>query len=40
MDGEEAHRFALKLMANITGWPMTNDEILDAFGVAAVRKAS
>jgi nicotinamidase-related amidase len=44
MDGEEAHLFALKLMANITGWVMTNDEILAAFGVpaasAAARKAS
>jgi len=40
MDGEEAHQFALKLMANITGWVMTNDEILAAFGSAEVRKAS
>jgi len=40
MDGEEAHQFALKLMANITGWVMTNDEILAAFAGAGVRKAS
>jgi nicotinamidase-related amidase len=40
MDGEEAHQFALKLMANITGWVMTNEEILAAFAGAAVRKAS
>ena len=40
MDGPEAHDFALKLMANITGWPMSNEQILAAFGVAAVRKAS
>jgi nicotinamidase-related amidase len=30
MDGEEMHRFALKLMAATIGWPMTNAEILDA----------
>jgi len=40
MDGEEAHGFALKLMANVTGWVMTNDEILAAFGVAGIRRAS
>jgi nicotinamidase-related amidase len=40
MDGEEAHRFALELMANITGWVMTNDQIVAALGDAAVRKAS
>lgn len=40
MDGDEAHRFALKLMANIAGWVMTNDEIVAAFGGPAVRKAS
>jgi nicotinamidase-related amidase len=39
MDGEEAHQFALKLMANVTGWVMTNDEIFQAFGTAA-RKVS
>ena len=32
MDGEEMHRFALKLMAATIGWPMTNAEILDALG--------
>jgi biuret amidohydrolase len=40
MDGEEAHQFALKLMANITGWVMTNEEILAAFAGESVRKAS
>jgi len=40
MDGEEAHRFALGLMANVTGWVMTSDEILAAFGAAGVRRAS
>ena len=39
MDGEEAHQFALKLMANVTGWVMTNEEIFRAFGTAA-RKVS
>jgi hypothetical protein len=32
MDGEEMHRFALKLMAATLGWPMTNAEITGAFG--------
>jgi nicotinamidase-related amidase len=32
MDGQEAHEFALKLIGNIIGWPLTNDEILAAFG--------
>jgi Amidases related to nicotinamidase len=32
MDGREMHDFALRLMANVTGWPMTNDEILAALG--------
>jgi nicotinamidase-related amidase len=40
MDGPEAHDFALELMASITGWVMTNDEILAAFGTGAVRRAS
>lgn len=40
MDGPEMHAFGLRLMANVTGWVMTNDEILAAFGVAPVRKAS
>jgi nicotinamidase-related amidase len=40
MDGPEAHDFALKLMANMTGWVMTNDEILTAFKGPGVRKAS
>ena len=30
MDGEEMHRFALRLMAAAIGWPQTNDEILRA----------
>jgi nicotinamidase-related amidase len=36
MDGEEMHRFALKLVANIIGWPLTNAEILAAFARPAV----
>jgi hypothetical protein len=40
MDGEDAHAFALKLMANITGWVMTNEVIFQAFGIAAARRAS
>ncbi len=40
VDGPEAHDFALKLMSNITGWPMTNEAILAAFGDTAVRRAS
>lgn len=31
MDGPEMHSFALRLMSNVTGWPMTNEEILAAF---------
>ena len=31
MDGEEMHRFALRLIEAAIGWPMTNDEILGAF---------
>ena len=30
MDGEDMHRFALRLMAAAIGWPLTNDEILRA----------
>jgi nicotinamidase-related amidase len=30
MDGEEMHRFALRLMAATVGWPMTNQEIAAA----------
>ena len=30
MDGEEMHRFALRLMAATIGWPLSNAEILDA----------
>lgn len=30
MDGEEMHRFALRLMAATVGWPLGNSEILDA----------
>jgi biuret amidohydrolase len=32
MDGEEMHRFALKLMAATVGWPMANAEIVAALG--------
>ena len=30
MDGEDMHRFALRLVAAALGWPMTNDEIVRA----------
>ena len=30
MDGEEMHRFALRLMAATCGWPLTNAEIVKA----------
>jgi biuret amidohydrolase len=45
MDGEEAHRFVLGLMANITGWVMSNEEIFKALGLgrspeSAARRAS
>ena len=30
MDGEEMHRFALRLMAATIGWPLSNGAILDA----------
>ena len=32
MDGEEMHRFALRLMAASTGWPLGNDDIFQALG--------
>lgn len=32
MDGEEMHRFALKLMSSTCGWPLSNTEILAALG--------
>ena len=32
MDGEEMHRFALRLMAAAVGWPLGNAEILAALG--------
>jgi nicotinamidase-related amidase len=32
MDGEEMHRFALRLMAAATGWPLGTDEIFQALG--------
>ena len=31
MDGEEMHRFALRLMEASNGWPLTNQQILEAF---------
>jgi biuret amidohydrolase len=33
MDGEEMHRFALRLVAATIGWPLSNAEILQALGV-------
>ena len=35
IDGEEMHRFALKLIAAALGWPLTNDEILRALAPAS-----
>jgi biuret amidohydrolase len=35
MDGEDMHRFALRLIAAALGWPMTNDEILRALAPAS-----
>ncbi|MGH7529422.1 MAG: cysteine hydrolase family protein [Gemmatimonadales bacterium] len=32
MDGEEMHRFALRLMAAAVGWPLDNAQILRALG--------
>lgn len=32
MDGEEMHRFALRLMAAALGWPLTNSEIIRSLG--------
>ena len=40
MDGPEAHEFALTLMANMTGWVMTNEEIVAALAGSGVRRAS
>ena len=34
MDGEEMHRFALRLMSATVGWPLANDEILAALAAA------
>jgi nicotinamidase-related amidase len=34
MDGEEMHRFALRLMAATVGWPLDNAEIVRALGAA------
>jgi nicotinamidase-related amidase len=35
VDGPDAHDFALRLISNIAGWPMTNEQIIAAFGPAA-----
>ncbi len=32
MDGEEMHRFALRLMAATVGWVLANDDIIAALG--------
>jgi nicotinamidase-related amidase len=32
MDGEEMHRFALRLMAATIGWPLTSEEVVRALG--------
>jgi nicotinamidase-related amidase len=34
MDGEEMHRFALRLLAATVGWPLRNDEILAGLDLA------
>ena len=34
VDGPDAHEFALKLMSNITGFPMASEELLAAFATA------
>jgi nicotinamidase-related amidase len=34
MDGEEMHRFALRLMAATVGWPLDNAQIVRALGAA------
>jgi nicotinamidase-related amidase len=39
MDGPEAHDFALRMIANITGWPMINAQILAALGASPARRA-
>jgi nicotinamidase-related amidase len=31
MDGEEMHRFALRLMGAAVGWVLSNEEMLKAF---------
>jgi nicotinamidase-related amidase len=35
MDGEDMHRFALRLIAAAIGWPLSNDDILRALVPAA-----
>ena len=35
MDGDDMHRFALKLIVAALGWPLTNDEILRALAPAS-----
>ena len=35
MDGEDMHRFALRLIGAALGWPMTNDEIVRALTASA-----
>ena len=37
MDGEDMHRFALRLMAAAIGWPLTNEEILRALAAQGDR---
>ena len=32
MDGEELHRFALRLMAATVGWVLASDDIIAALG--------
>jgi hypothetical protein len=32
MDGEDMHRFALRLMQAALGWPLGNEDIFQALG--------
>lgn len=37
MDGEDMHRFALRLITAAIGWPLTNAEILKSLGAGGAR---
>jgi nicotinamidase-related amidase len=40
MDGEEMHRFALRLMAATAGWVLANDDIIAALGECQALRSS